>query len=89
MVFKRNQYLGQIRAFMHLDIIKILAGIQRCGKSMLFDHKKSFTHPDVERATAIGRYWFTCWKNPLGWAMITETVRSNLWVTKNIFVQTS
>lgn len=35
MVFNRPLYLEQIKAFMHQDIIKVLTGIRRCGKSML------------------------------------------------------
>ncbi|MEA4865209.1 MAG: ATP-binding protein [Sphaerochaeta sp.] len=35
MVLQRNQYLDQVKAFMHQDIIKVITGIRRCGKSML------------------------------------------------------
>lgn len=35
MILKRNQYLDRVKAFMHQDIIKILTGIRRCGKSRL------------------------------------------------------
>jgi hypothetical protein len=35
MVLQRNHYLDQVKAFMHQDIIKVITGIRRCGKSML------------------------------------------------------
>lgn len=31
----RNDYLKQIRPFYHQDLIKVITGIRRCGKSVL------------------------------------------------------
>ena len=32
---KRDVYLEKIRPFYHMDLIKVITGIQRCGKSVL------------------------------------------------------
>lgn len=34
-MIKREQYLAQIRDFYHMDLIKVITGIRRCGKSVL------------------------------------------------------
>ena len=34
-MIKREIYLTKIREFYHLDLIKVLTGIRRCGKSTL------------------------------------------------------
>ena len=34
-MIKRETYLSKIREFYNLDIIKIITGIRRCGKSTL------------------------------------------------------
>lgn len=34
-MIKREQYLGKIREFYHMDLIKVITGIRRCGKSVL------------------------------------------------------
>ena len=34
-MLKREKYLSKIREFYHIDIIKIITGIRRCGKSVL------------------------------------------------------
>ncbi len=34
-VIKREQYLKRIRGFYHKDLIKVITGIRRCGKSVL------------------------------------------------------
>lgn len=34
-MIKREQYLAQIRPFYHSDMIKVLMGIRRCGKSVI------------------------------------------------------
>jgi len=36
-VLKRELYLGKIRPFMGKDIIKVLTGIRRCGKSVMLE----------------------------------------------------
>ena len=35
--FKREKYLSKIRPFYHSDIVKVITGIRRCGKSTLFE----------------------------------------------------
>ena len=32
-IYKREDYLNKIRGFYHSDIIKVITGIRRCGKS--------------------------------------------------------
>ena len=32
-IFMREEYLNKIRGFYHSDIIKVVTGIRRCGKS--------------------------------------------------------
>ena len=32
---KREYYLTRIRKFYHMDLIKVITGIRRCGKSVL------------------------------------------------------
>lgn len=32
---KREKYLARIRKFYHMDLIKVITGIRRCGKSVL------------------------------------------------------
>ncbi len=34
-MIKRERYLSRIRGFYHLDLIKVITGIRRCGKSVL------------------------------------------------------
>ena len=34
-MIKREQYLARIRKFYHIDLIKVITGIRRCGKSVL------------------------------------------------------
>ena len=34
-VYPREKYLSRIRPFYHSDIIKVITGIRRCGKSFL------------------------------------------------------
>ena len=34
-MIKREQYLTKIREFYHMDLIKVITGIRRCGKSVL------------------------------------------------------
>ncbi|MCD8230753.1 MAG: ATP-binding protein [Clostridiales bacterium] len=35
MLFKREKYLSKIRPFYHTDMIKVISGIRRCGKSCI------------------------------------------------------
>ena len=37
---KREMYLKKIRPFYHLDLIKVITGIRRCGKSVLLQQIK-------------------------------------------------
>ena len=32
-IYKRRYYLDKIRGFYHSDLIKVITGIRRCGKS--------------------------------------------------------
>ena len=32
-IYMREEYLNKIRGFYHTDIIKVVTGIRRCGKS--------------------------------------------------------
>lgn len=32
-VYKRQYYIDKIRGFYHSDLIKVITGIRRCGKS--------------------------------------------------------
>lgn len=34
-MLKREKYLARIRSFYHMDLIKVITGIRRCGKSVL------------------------------------------------------
>ena len=34
-MIKREKYLEKIREFYHTDLIKIITGIRRCGKSII------------------------------------------------------
>ncbi len=36
-MIKRETYLNQIRPFTGKDLVKILTGIRRCGKSVMLD----------------------------------------------------
>lgn len=35
MFIKRERYLAKIRSFYEVDLIKVLTGVRRCGKSVL------------------------------------------------------
>ena len=35
-IFMREDYLNKIRGFYHTDIIKVITGIRRCGKSFRY-----------------------------------------------------
>ena len=39
-MIKREMYLKKIRPFYHLDLIKVITGIRRCGKSVLLQQIK-------------------------------------------------
>ena len=40
MLIKRNEYLENIRRFYDSNLIKVLTGVRRCGKSVLLDQIK-------------------------------------------------
>jgi predicted AAA+ superfamily ATPase len=40
-MFKRETYLPKIRPFIGKDIIKVLTGIRRCGKSVMLELLKA------------------------------------------------
>ena len=37
MSIKRERYLAKIRPFYGVDLIKVLTGVRRCGKSILLE----------------------------------------------------
>ena len=37
MYIKRERYLAKIRPFYGVDLIKVLTGVRRCGKSILLE----------------------------------------------------
>ena len=37
MIIKRENYLKQIRKYYDIDLIKVLTGVRRCGKSKLLE----------------------------------------------------
>ena len=37
MIKKREEYLKKIRPFMSKEIVKVLTGIRRCGKSVMLE----------------------------------------------------
>ena len=37
MYIKRERYLSKIRPFYDVDLIKVLTGVRRCGKSILLE----------------------------------------------------
>ena len=39
-MIKREHYLKQIRGFYHSDLIKVITGIRRCGKSVILSEIK-------------------------------------------------
>ena len=56
-MIKRELYMRRIRPFIGLDLIKVMTGIRRCGKSVMLELVKqelteSGVHPD---ATTCGR----------------------------------
>lgn len=36
-MIKREQYMSKIRPFYDSDLIKVITGIRRCGKSVILD----------------------------------------------------
>ena len=40
-MIKREKYLNQIREFYDTDLIKIITGIRRCGKSIILEQIKN------------------------------------------------
>ena len=44
-MIKRESYMKQIRPFIGQNIVKVLTGIRRCGKSTLLRHMKSCLAP--------------------------------------------
>jgi len=40
MMVKRETYLSQLRELKDIQIIKVIAGVRRCGKSTLLEHFK-------------------------------------------------
>ena len=40
MYIKRERYLSKIRPFYDVDLIKVLTGVRRCGKSILLEQIK-------------------------------------------------
>ena len=64
MLIKRNQYLKSIRRFYESNLIKVLTGVRRCGKSVLLNQIKEelinekkirevFCTPNIEPAATL------------------------------------
>ena len=51
-IYIREKYLTKIRPFYHSDIVKVITGIRRCGKSFLM---KSIINELVKTATTPDR----------------------------------
>ena len=57
-IFMREEYLNKIRGFYHSDIIKVVTGIRRCGKSFFLlsvikDLKVKGASSTIKRGTTI------------------------------------
>ena len=54
MYIKRERYLSKIRPFYDVDLIKVLTGVRRCGKSILLEQiKEEFIENGFDRAHSI------------------------------------
>ena len=54
MYIKRERYLSKIRPFYDVDLIKVLTGVRRCGKSILLEQiKEEFIENGFDRAHII------------------------------------
>lgn len=50
MYIKREKYLNKIRPFYNVDLIKVLTGVRRCGKSILLEQiKDEFIHNGFDK----------------------------------------
>ena len=36
-IIKREMYMSRIRPFMNTDLVKVMTGIRRCGKSVMLE----------------------------------------------------
>ena len=75
MYIKRERYLSKIRPFYDVDLIKVLTGVRRCGKSILLEQiKEEFIENGFDRAHIIAQFlllevirncyparWQHCW----------------------------
>ena len=53
-MIKREAYMKRIRAFMGNDLVKVLTGIRRCGKSVMLDLiKEELLASGVESSRAL------------------------------------
>ena len=54
MYIKRERYLRKIRPFYDVDLIKVLTGVRRCGKSILLEqNKEEFIETGFDRTHII------------------------------------
>ena len=54
MYIKRERYLSKIRPFYNVDLIKVLTGVRRCGKSILLEQiKEEFIENGFDRTHII------------------------------------
>ena len=54
MYIKRERYLSKIRPFYDVDLIKVLTGVRRCGKSILLEQiKEEFIENGFDRTHII------------------------------------
>ena len=58
MYIKRERYLSKIRPFYDVDLIKVLTGVRRCGKSILLEQiKEEFIENGFDRAHIIAQHF--------------------------------
>ena len=48
-MIKRESYMKKIRPFINSDLVKVLTGIRRCGKSVMLDliNKHSYLYHQI------------------------------------------
>ena len=43
-MIKRELYMSRIRPFIGTELVKVMTGIRRCGKSVMLELPEYFTH---------------------------------------------
>jgi len=47
-MIKRTSYIDKVRPFIGLDVVKVLTGMRRCGKSVLMDQIRDLIHDEID-----------------------------------------